>query len=67
MLFLIFFRYDIDNSGAIDKGEMVNVMSKIYSMVDGNVKVGDIISWFLIMSKYFYTGRYERRDRGKGN
>ena len=30
-------RYDLDNSGAIDKDEMVNVMKSIYSMVDGNV------------------------------
>ena len=30
-------RYDIDNSGEIDRGEMVRVMSSIYSMVDGNV------------------------------
>ena len=30
-------RYDQDNSGAIDKDEMVNVMKSIYSMVDGNV------------------------------
>ena len=30
-------RYDIDNSGAIDKKEMVGVMSAIYAMVDGNV------------------------------
>ena len=30
-------RYDIDNSGAIDREEMVNVMKAIYSMVDGNV------------------------------
>ena len=30
-------RYDIDNSGNIDRGEMVKVMSSIYSMVDGNV------------------------------
>ena len=29
--------YDIDNSGEIDRGEMVRVMSSIYSMVDGNV------------------------------
>ena len=30
-------RYDIDNSGAIDKKEMVGVMRAIYAMVDGNV------------------------------
>ena len=30
-------RYDLDNSGAIDKEEMVNVMKSIYAMVDGNV------------------------------
>ena len=30
-------RYDIDNSGSIDKAEMVKVMRSIYSMVDGNV------------------------------
>ena len=30
-------RYDIDNSGAIDRDEMINVMRAIYSMVDGNV------------------------------
>ena len=30
-------RYDIDNSGAIDKKEMVGVMKAIYAMVDGNV------------------------------
>ena len=30
-------RYDIDNSGEIDQGEMIKVMSSIYSMVDGNV------------------------------
>ena len=30
-------RYDLDNSGAIDKDEMVNVMKSIYSMVDGNI------------------------------
>ena len=30
-------RYDLDNSGAIDRDEMVNVMKSIYSMVDGNV------------------------------
>ena len=30
-------RYDVDNSGAIDRKEMVRVMSSIYSMVDGNV------------------------------
>ena len=28
---------DIDNSGAIDKKEMVGVMKAIYAMVDGNV------------------------------
>ena len=33
------FRYDLDNSGAIDKVEMVKVMEAIYSMVDGNMKV----------------------------
>ena len=27
----------MDNSGSIDKTEMVNVMKSIYSMVDGNV------------------------------
>ena len=27
----------MDNSGAIDKDEMVNVMKSIYAMVDGNV------------------------------
>ena len=27
----------MDNSGAIDKDEMINVMKSIYSMVDGNV------------------------------
>ena len=32
-------RYDLDNSGAIDKVEMVKVMEAIYSMVDGNMKV----------------------------
>ena len=32
-------RYDVDNSGAIDKVEMVKVMEAIYSMVDGNMKV----------------------------
>ena len=30
-------RYDLDNSGAIDKSEMVNVMRSIHSMVDGNI------------------------------
>merc|ERR1712183_275442 len=30
--------YDLDNSGAIDKVEMVKVMEAIYSMVDGNIK-----------------------------
>lgn len=34
-----FVRYDLDNSGAIDKVEMVKVMEAIYSMVDGNMKV----------------------------
>ena len=29
----------MDNSGAIDKVEMVKVMEAIYSMVDGNMKV----------------------------
>ena len=29
----------MDNSGAIDKVEMVKVMEAIYSMVDGNIKV----------------------------
>lgn len=29
--------YDLDNSGSIDKNEMVNIMKVIYSMVDGNV------------------------------
>ena len=33
----IVFRYDIDNSGAIDKKEMVGVMKAIYAMVDGNI------------------------------
>ena len=33
----VIFRYDIDNSGAIDKKEMVGVMKAIYAMVDGNV------------------------------
>ena len=42
LFFISYFRYDFDNSGAIDKGEMVNVMSAIYAMVDGNMKVGDI-------------------------
>ena len=35
----LLFRYDLDNSGAIDKVEMVKVMEAIYSMVDGNMKV----------------------------
>ena len=30
-------RYDLDNSGSIEKDEMLNVMKSIYSMVDGNV------------------------------
>ena len=36
---MLLFRYDVDNSGAIDKVEMVKVMEAIYSMVDGNMKV----------------------------
>ena len=30
-------RYDMDNSGAIERDEMIHVMKAIYSMVDGNV------------------------------
>ena len=30
-------RYDLNNSGSIESGEMINVMKAIYSMVDGNV------------------------------
>ena len=30
-------RYDMDNSGAIERNEMIHVMKAIYSMVDGNV------------------------------
>ena len=33
----VFSRYDLDNSGSIEKDEMLNVMKSIYSMVDGNV------------------------------
>ena len=36
---MLLHRYDVDNSGAIDKVEMVKVMEAIYSMVDGNMKV----------------------------
>ena len=36
---MLLIRDDVDNSGAIDKVEMVKVMEAIYSMVDGNMKV----------------------------
>ena len=38
LLLITLCRYDYDNSGAIDKGEMYYVLKSIYAMVTGDVK-----------------------------
>ena len=64
-------RYDIDNSGAIDREEMVNVMKAIYSMVDGNVSeairgstMEKVIVGPICQSSIEFYGRLCRMQRG---
>ena len=49
-------RYDIDNSGAIDKQEMLKVMRAIYAMVST-----------MLMSESFCWGRFQTRRKKCGN